>query len=92
MIDQTPQEGELVLHRTADVAERIEVLYEPETFWLDQRRMAELFGVDVRAVSNHLNEVSASREPNPETTLRRIWRVQRQQPNPSERFIPAWRT
>jgi hypothetical protein len=78
MSDQTPQEGELILYRTADDAVRVEVLYETETFWLDQRRMAELFGVDVRTVSYHLKEVYASGELTPEATLRRIWRVQRE--------------
>ncbi len=48
MSDQTPQEGELILYRTADDAVRVEVLYESETFWLNQKRIAELFGVDVR--------------------------------------------
>lgn len=78
MTDQTPQEGDLILYRTADDAVRVEVLYESETFWLDQRRMAELFGVDVRTVSYHLKEVYASGELSPEATLRRIWRVQRE--------------
>ena len=40
MTDQ-PKEGELILYRTADDAVRVEVLYESETFWLDQRRMAD---------------------------------------------------
>jgi hypothetical protein len=48
MSDEPPKEGELILYRTANDAVRVEVLYESETFWLDQRRMAELFGVDVR--------------------------------------------
>jgi hypothetical protein len=78
MTDQTPQEGELILYRTADDTVRVEVLYESETFWLDQRRMAELFGVDVRTVSYHLKEVYASGELSPEATLRKIWRVQRE--------------
>ena len=30
--DQPPQEGELILYRTADDAVRVEVLYESETF------------------------------------------------------------
>jgi hypothetical protein len=76
--DQPPQEGELILYRTADDAVRVEVLYESETFWLDQRRMAELFGVDVRTVSYHLKEVYASGELSQEATLRRSWRVQRE--------------
>jgi len=78
MTDPSPQEGDLILYRTADDAVRVEVLYESETFWLDQRRMAELFGVDVRTVSYHLKEVYASGELSPEATLRRIWRVQRE--------------
>lgn len=76
MTDQTPQEGELILYRTANDAVRVEVLYESETFWLDQKRMAELFGVDVRTVSYHLREVYASGELTTEATLRKIWRVQ----------------
>jgi len=76
--DQTSLEGELILYRTADDAVWVEVLYEPETFWLDQKRMAELFGVDVRTVSCHLKRIYASGEPGPEAALRRIWRAQRE--------------
>ena len=72
MTDQTPQEGELILYRTADDAVRVEVLYESETFWLDQRRMAELFGVDVRTVSEHLRNVYDSGELAEQATLRKI--------------------
>jgi hypothetical protein len=72
MTDQTPQEGELILYRTADDAVRVEVLYESESFWLDQRRMAKLFGVDVRTVSEHLRTVYDSGELNEEATLRKI--------------------
>jgi hypothetical protein len=70
--DQPRQEGELTLYRTADGAVRVEVLYESETFWLDQRRMAELFGVDVRTVSEHLRNVYDSGELDEEPTLRKI--------------------
>lgn len=65
-------EGELILYRTANDAVRVEVLYESETFWLDQKRMAELFGVDVRTVSEHLRNVYDSGELNEEATLRKI--------------------
>jgi hypothetical protein len=70
--DKAPQEGELILYRTADDAVRVEVLYESETFWLDQRRMAELFGVDVRTVNEHLRNVFDSGELAEESTLRKI--------------------
>jgi len=78
MTDQNPQEGELILYRTSDDAVRVEVLYESETFWLDQRRMAELFGVELPTISYHLKEIYGSGELLREATLRRILRVQRE--------------
>ncbi len=72
MIDPTPHDGELILYRTANNVVRVEVLYESESFWLDQRRMAELFGVDVRTVSEHLRNVYESGELAEQATLRKI--------------------
>jgi len=78
MSDQAPMEGELILYRTANDAVRIEVLYESETFWLDQKRIAELFGVELPTISYHLKEIYGSGELVREATLRRILRVQRE--------------
>jgi len=71
-----PSEGELIFHQTPEGAVRVEALYDLETFRMNQKRIAELFGVDVRTVSYHLKEVYASGELTPEATLRRIRRVQ----------------
>jgi hypothetical protein len=71
-----PNEGELILYQTPEGAVRIEVLYEADTFWLNQKRIAELFGVELPTVSYHLKEVYASGELSPEATLRKIRRVQ----------------
>jgi hypothetical protein len=65
MTDQPTQECELILCRSADEAVRVEVLYALETLGLDQRRMAELFGVDVRTVNHHSKEVYTSGELTP---------------------------
>jgi hypothetical protein len=69
-------EGEIILYRTPSGAARIEVVYEGETFWLNQKRMAELFGVDVRTISYHLTAIFASGELEEAATIQRIWRVQ----------------
>lgn len=71
-----PNEGELILYQTPEGTVRIEVLYESETFWLNQKRIADLFGVDVRTVSYHLKEIYETGELSPDRTLRKIWRVQ----------------
>ena len=71
-----PNEGELIFYQTPEGTVRIEVLYESETFWLNQKRIADLFGVDVRTISYHLKEIYESGELTIEGTLRKIWRVQ----------------
>jgi hypothetical protein len=75
-LPEQPQEGELILYQTPGGTVRIEVLYESETFWLSQKRIADLFGVDLRTVSYHLGEIFRSGELMPEPTLRKIRRVQ----------------
>src|SRR5690606_18444137 len=71
-------EGELILYRTTDDTVRVEVLYESETFWLDQKRIAELFDVELPTISYHLKEIYAAGELTREATLRKILRVQRE--------------
>ena len=71
-----PNEGELILYQTPEGTVRIEVLYEAESFWLNQKKIAELFGVDLRTISYHLGEIYASGELAAEATLRKIWIVQ----------------
>ena len=67
-----PIEGQALIYATADGTVRVEVIYQDETFWLSQRRMAELFGVDVRTISEHFKGISASGELTAEPTIRKI--------------------
>ena len=73
-----PHEGELILYQTPQGTVRIEVLYQDETFWLNQKKIAELFGVELPTISYHLKEIYESGELRPEATLRKIRRVQRE--------------
>lgn len=66
-----PREGELILYQTPEGRVRVEVLYEAETFWLSQKQLAELFGVDVRTVSEHLRNVFAGGELAEEAVIRK---------------------
>jgi hypothetical protein len=69
---ETPPGGELILYRTPEGNVRIEVLYQSETFWLDQRKIADLFGVDVRTISEHFRNIFASGELDEQAVLRKI--------------------
>ena len=71
-----PNEGELILYQTPEGTVRVEVLYESETFWLNQKRLAELFGVDVRTISEHLQNVYRSGELTEAATIRKFRIVQ----------------
>jgi hypothetical protein len=50
----------------------IEARYEDETIWLSQKLMAALFEVDVRTVSEHLQNIFASKELDPESVIRKF--------------------
>lgn len=69
---QEPNEGELILYQTQEGAVRVEVLYESETFWLNQKKIAKLFGVNVRTISEHLRNVFAAKELDEPSVLRKI--------------------
>lgn len=75
---EKPNEGELILYQTQQGTVRIEVLFQDETFWLNQKKIAELFGVDVRTVSEHLQNIYAWGELDRQATDRTIRRVQRE--------------
>jgi len=69
-------EGDLILYRTAKGTAKISVLYQGETFWLNQRKMAELFGVEIPTINYHLKEIYSGGELTQEATIRKIRRVQ----------------
>ena len=74
--EKTPQKNEILLYTTPDGAVRVDVQYEDESFWLSQKKMAELFGVDVRTVSEHLRNVYATDELTQKATIRKFRIVQ----------------
>jgi len=54
----------------------LEVFYEDETFWLSQKKMAELFGVEVHTINYHLKEIFRSGELEETSTIRKFRIVQ----------------
>jgi len=59
-----PENAEILLYGTEDGTVKVDVLYQDESFWLTQKRMAELFGVGVPAVSKHLKNIFETNELN----------------------------
>ncbi|MCD4734881.1 MAG: virulence RhuM family protein [Bacteroidales bacterium] len=65
----------------------IEVFLQDETVWLTQRRMAELFGIEVNTINYHIKEVFKSGELQEEPTIRKIRIVQKEGKRDVERDI-----
>lgn len=63
------QTTEFLLYTAPNGAIKVEVLLADETIWLTQKRMAELFGVGVPAISKHLKNIFDSNELNPDSVI-----------------------
>ena len=66
----------ILLYKTTNGEARIEVIFNGETFWMSQKRMADLFGVDVRTVNYHLGQIYETGELDKKATIRKIGIVQ----------------
>jgi hypothetical protein len=69
--EQAPLHYEIILYATPDGNVRVEVLFESETFWLTQKKMAELFGVGVQTINHHLQEIYKTHELIEMATIRK---------------------
>jgi hypothetical protein len=69
---------DIIFYTTPQGDVRVEVFFEDETFWLTQKRMAELFGKDVRTVNEHLNRIFEEGELDREATIRKFRIVQQE--------------
>lgn len=66
----------ILLYQTIDSNINVEVTYIDETFWLTQKAIAQLFGVDTRTVNEHLLNILKSEELDKNSTNRKIRIVQ----------------
>jgi hypothetical protein len=67
---------EILLYSIPDGKATIEVFFEAETFWLSQKKLAELFNVEVNTVNYHLKEIYKSGELQEKATIRKFRIVQ----------------
>lgn len=74
----TPTQSQIIIYQTEDGQTKIDVRFEDENVWLTQKKMAELFGVDVRTVNEHLQNIFISGELTKKTTIRKFRTVQKE--------------
>jgi hypothetical protein len=63
---------EIILYTAPDGQKKVAVQYEGETVWLTQKQMADLFDVDVRTISDHLQAIFQTGELSQESVIRKF--------------------
>ena len=59
---QSSNQSEIVLYTTADGKVKIDTIFQDETIWLPQKKIAELFDVQRPAITKHLKNIFESGE------------------------------
>jgi hypothetical protein len=70
--DIVTQESEIIFYSTQEGKTRVEVMYSNETFWLTQKQIAELFGVNIRTINEHLQSIFSNGELQQDSVIRKF--------------------
>ena len=71
-------EFQFLIYQSADEDVSVSAVIRDETIWLTQKSMAELFDVDVPAISKHLSNIYADGELQKDTTISKMEIVQQE--------------
>ncbi|MBB3813282.1 hypothetical protein FHY13_001588 [Xanthomonas arboricola] len=74
--DKDAPASELILYRSEDAQTHIQVRMEGDSVWLTQAQLADLYQVTVKTISEHLQNIFAENELDPERTVRKLRIVQ----------------
>ena len=67
-----PQEGSIVLYQADGHNVPVQVTYADDTFWMPQKNMAELFGVSVPTINEHLKNIFGTGELEEDSVIRKF--------------------
>ena len=65
-------ESSVLMYRGGHGKVQVQVIFDTNTFWLSQQRMAELFGVTVPTINYHLDQIEQSGEIHLSDAIRKI--------------------
>ena len=65
-------ESTILLYKGARGKAQMQVIFDTNTFWLSQQRMAELFGVTIPTINYHLGQIEQSGEIHLSDAIRKI--------------------
>ena len=62
----------ILIYKTNQGESRIEVIFNGQSFWLTQKRMANMYDVDVSTINYHLGQIFETRELQKEAVIRKF--------------------
>ena len=68
----TPQQSNFILYTSPDGQVKVDVFLQNETVWLTQKKMADLFGVEIHTINYHIKEIFGSGELKEDSVIRKI--------------------
>ena len=68
----TSVEGNVLIYRSSTGKVNVSVVFNNENLWLSQKRMSELFAVDVSTINYHLKQIDESGEVHLSEAIRKI--------------------
>lgn len=71
-------QNQILFYQTQEGKINIDVYFVHETFWLSQKKIAELFGVESHTITYHLKEIYATQELEANSTTRKFRVVQKE--------------
>jgi hypothetical protein len=77
-MENTAPQHDIIFYTTTTGNVNVEVIFNDETFWLNQKAMAELFGVESHTINYHLKEIYKTGELEETATTRKIRVVQKE--------------
>ena len=75
---QPLNQTEIILHATSDGTVKIDTVFQDESLWLTQKKIAELFYVNIPAISKHLSNIYKEREVEKASTVSKMETVQQE--------------
>lgn len=78
MSNEIKQSADIILYTSPKGDVKIEVTFDDETFWLNQKKISELFDVESHTITYHLKEIFKSGELQEKSTTRKIRVVQKE--------------
>ncbi|MCW7754244.1 virulence RhuM family protein [Desulfobotulus sp. H1] len=74
--NNVPPKGELLVYQGQGLDSPVQVRLEGESVWLSQKLMAELYGVAIPTINEHIANIYEDEELQPEATIRKFRIVQ----------------